>query len=81
MLLIIPEHKITISGVSSVALNRPLGCLEPNLPPDSDPIKMIQYANVIIENMVEADDISVKSLLWKNEAFKKLEAAHAKFLE
>ncbi|KAB7505202.1 putative cytochrome P450 [Armadillidium nasatum] len=73
-------YKWSLESVSTVALNRRLGCLEPNLPEDSMQMQMIKCAN----NAVEAMNITeIRFPFWKlfaTPSYKKLRKNHDIFL-
>ncbi|XP_056638973.1 probable cytochrome P450 49a1 [Diorhabda sublineata] len=73
----LPEHflseiyKWALESVARVSLNRRLGCLEPNLPHDSESQKIINSINTFFWNVAE---VELKFPVWRfyqNNAFKK----------
>ncbi|KAF4526692.1 hypothetical protein B566_EDAN010122 [Ephemera danica] len=55
-------HKWALESIALVALDTRLGCLEPNLAPDSDPQRMIHAAIAIFQC---AFDLDMKIPIWK----------------
>ncbi|XP_072391690.1 probable cytochrome P450 49a1 isoform X1 [Diabrotica undecimpunctata] len=73
----LPDHflseiyKWALESVARVSLNRRLGCLEPNLPHDSESQKIINSINTFFWNVAE---VELKLPIWrvyKNNSFKK----------
>ena len=69
------------AGVGLVALDEELGCLEPNLSPNSTPLQMIKLVNELFANL----HITEFNIPWwryfPTKAMKKLEEAHNAYLE
>ena len=67
--------------MSLVALNKELGCLEPDLKDDSTPMLMIKYVNQIFKalNMTEMASQSWK--FYRSKPYVELETAHNAFLK
>nr|XP_053633245.1 probable cytochrome P450 49a1 isoform X1 [Cherax quadricarinatus] len=73
-------YKWALESVGSVALNRRLGCLDPNIAPDSEPIRMIKLVNELFTSLV---DVEISLHIWKlfpTPAFRKLRKTHQEFL-
>jgi hypothetical protein len=65
-----------------VALDGELGCLAPQLAPDSRPLKLIGLAGVMLEAMTEVElGGSYLWKLWPTAPYRRLAAAHAAFVE
>ncbi|XP_042881582.1 probable cytochrome P450 49a1 [Penaeus japonicus] len=74
-------YKWALESVGLVALNRRLGCLDPDIPEGSDSLRLIEIVNDILQAV---NDIEVSSGLWKilrTPSFKKLKKRHEQFLE
>ncbi|XP_045611065.1 probable cytochrome P450 49a1 [Procambarus clarkii] len=74
-------YKFALESVASVALNRRLGCLDPNIAEDSEPMKMIKLVNVLFHSL---NDAEFSAHLWKvfpTPSFKRLKNSHQEFLE
>ena len=75
------RHLPLHAGVGLVALNRELGCLEPNLSADSVPLTMIRLVNDIFSALNEAE-MGVRTWTYfRTKTYVKLETAHNSFLE
>ncbi|CAG9860317.1 unnamed protein product [Phyllotreta striolata] len=64
-------YKWALESVARVSLNKRLGCLEPNLPVDSESQKIINSINTFFWNVAE---VELKFPVWrfyKNKAFRK----------
>ncbi|KAK8744763.1 hypothetical protein OTU49_000603, partial [Cherax quadricarinatus] len=73
-------YKWALESVGSVALNRRLGCLDPNITPDSEPIRMISLVN---ELFTALNDAEFSARLWEvfpTPSFRKLKKTHQEFL-
>ncbi|KAK8744768.1 hypothetical protein OTU49_000603, partial [Cherax quadricarinatus] len=73
-------YKWALESVGSVALNRRLGCLDPNITPDSEPIRLISLVN---ELFTALNDAEFSAHLWEvfpTPSFKKLKKTHQEFL-
>ena len=69
------------SGIGLVALDRELGCLEPNIASDSIPMKMIENVNIMFEALATTE---MNFQWWKyfpTKAFSDLKKSHNAFLE
>ncbi|XP_063612677.1 probable cytochrome P450 49a1 [Penaeus indicus] len=74
-------YKWSLESVGLVALSRRLGCLDPNLTDDSEPMQLIHSANNIFEAM---NDTEISAGMWRffpTAAYRKLKANHQLFLE
>ncbi|KAK7086328.1 hypothetical protein SK128_002127 [Halocaridina rubra] len=74
-------YKWALESVSLVALNRRMGCLDPNLSDDSEPMRLIRQANNIFDAL---NDTEVSAQLWRiypNAAYRKLQKSHDEFLK
>ena len=69
------------SAVAIVALNKELGCLEPNISEDSIPMQMIENVDALFKalNMTEAGSQTWR--IYRSKAYVDLETAHNAFLE
>ncbi|KAK7082035.1 hypothetical protein SK128_010802, partial [Halocaridina rubra] len=73
-------YKWALESVSLVALNRRMGCLEPNLPSDSEALTLITETNKIFELLSR---IEFGPHLWRffpTPAYSKLKKSHNEFL-
>ncbi|KAK7086329.1 hypothetical protein SK128_002128 [Halocaridina rubra] len=73
-------YKWALESVSLVALNRRMGCLDPNLTNDSEPMSLIKHINNINDAL---NDTEFSAQLWRiypNAAYRKLQKSHDKFL-
>lgn len=67
--------------MSLVALNRRMGCLEPNLASNSEPMTLIKEANNIFAAL---NDTEISAGFWRifpTAAYKKLQKSHDEFLK
>ena len=68
-------------AVGLVALNRRLGCLNPNLPEDSFQLSMIRNANLMFESVNEAEFGLRLWRLFPTRSFRNLQKANLAFIE
>ncbi|XP_068236277.1 probable cytochrome P450 49a1 [Palaemon carinicauda] len=73
-------YKWALESVSLVALGRRLGCLEPNLPVDSEQMKLIHAANAIFEGINDLEASLKLFKLWQTKEHRKLQQNHDEFL-
>nr|XP_045594008.1 probable cytochrome P450 49a1 [Procambarus clarkii] len=74
-------YKWALESVGLVALNRRLGCLDSNILPDSEPMKLITIVNNIFDLL---NDTEMNLPYWKifpTSSFRKLRKNHQEFLE
>ncbi|XP_071539294.1 LOW QUALITY PROTEIN: probable cytochrome P450 49a1 [Panulirus ornatus] len=74
-------YKWALESVGLVALDRRLGCLVPNISPDSEPMRLISNVNEMFSAM---NDTEMNVPYWKlfpTSSYKKLERSHNEFLE
>ncbi|XP_069161926.1 probable cytochrome P450 49a1 isoform X2 [Procambarus clarkii] len=74
-------YKWALESVGSVALNRRLGCLAPNLAADSEPMKLIKLTNDIFYYLSEVEFNIHFWRLIRTPSYRKLQKAHQEFLE
>lgn len=70
-----------IAAVGLVALSRRLGCLDPNIRDDSEPMQLIHCANNIFEAL---NDTEISAGMWRffpTASYRKLRANHQLFLQ
>lgn len=70
-----------IAAVGLVVLNRELGCLDPNLANDSEPMQLIQSANSIFESLNNTEAGADMWSFFPTTSYRKLRANHQIFLE
>ncbi|XP_068235984.1 probable cytochrome P450 49a1 isoform X2 [Palaemon carinicauda] len=73
-------YKWASESVGLVALNRRLGCLDPNISSDSEPMKLIQHINTIFDSLNECEHGVQLWRLYPTASYKKLQKAHEEFL-
>ncbi|XP_037784537.1 uncharacterized protein LOC119580457 [Penaeus monodon] len=74
-------YKWALESVSLVALNRRMGCLNPDIAQDSDSLRLIEVVNDIFQSM---NDMEMGSMLWRimpTASYRKLKRRHGQFLE
>ncbi|XP_069948773.1 probable cytochrome P450 49a1 isoform X1 [Cherax quadricarinatus] len=74
-------YKWALESVGLVALNRRLGCLEPSIQKDSEPMRLITIVNEIFDLL---NDTEMNFPYWKifpTPSFRKLKKRHQDFLE
>ena len=64
-----------------MALNRRLGCLDPNLPGDSFQLSLIRNVNVIFEALNETEFGLRLWRIFPTKSFKELQKANLEFIE
>ncbi|XP_045624921.1 probable cytochrome P450 49a1 isoform X2 [Procambarus clarkii] len=74
-------YKWALESVGSVALNRRLGCLDPNIAADSEPMKLIKLANEFFSSLSEVEFSSHLWMLVQTPSFRRLKKTHEEFLE
>ena len=72
---------LSFSGVGLVALNKQLGCLNPDLKEDSTPALMIKYTNQIFNALHITETVSQMWKIYRTKAYIDLETAHNEFLK
>ncbi|XP_063586002.1 probable cytochrome P450 49a1 [Penaeus indicus] len=74
-------YKWALESVSLVALNRRMGCLNPDVSQDSNALRMIEVVNDIFQSL---NDMEMGSMLWRimpTATYRKLKMRHEQFLE
>ncbi|XP_069193295.1 probable cytochrome P450 49a1 isoform X1 [Procambarus clarkii] len=74
-------YKWALESVSSVALNRRLGCLDSNITADSEPLRLIRLVNELFHSLNEAEFGVHLWLLFPTPSFTRLKKTHQEFLE
>ncbi|XP_042225713.1 probable cytochrome P450 49a1 [Homarus americanus] len=74
-------YKWALESVSLIALNRRLGCLDPDIPMDSKPMKMIKIVNELFDLLNETEINLPYWKIYPTRAFRKLKKNHQEFLE
>ena len=67
--------------MSLVALNRRLGCLDPNLPKDSPQVKMIDSVNNMFEALHHTEMDPPLWRLFETKPYKMLKSSHSLIFE
>lgn len=75
-----PVTKASFSAVGLVALNRRLGCLEPDLRENSEPMKLIRLVNELFQNLNDTEIGLHFWTLYPTPSYKKLKKNHEEFL-
>ncbi|KAK8744757.1 hypothetical protein OTU49_000599, partial [Cherax quadricarinatus] len=74
-------YKWALESIGSVTLNRRLGCLDPNIAPDSEPLRLIKLVNQLFTSLNDAEFSAHIWMYFPTPAFKKLQKTHQEFLE
>ncbi|XP_063610463.1 probable cytochrome P450 49a1 [Penaeus indicus] len=74
-------YKWALESVSVVALSRRLGCLDPALAPDSEPLKIIQIVGDLFRTLNDCEFTGPLWRIYPTPTFKKLGRMHQELLE
>ncbi|XP_042857907.1 probable cytochrome P450 49a1 [Penaeus japonicus] len=74
-------YKWAFESVSVVALSRRLGCLDPHLSPDSEPMRIIQIVSELFKTLNACEFTGPLWKIYPTPTFKKLKRMHQKLLE
>lgn len=73
-------YKWALESIGLVALNRRLGCLDPNISSDSEPMKLIRHINDLFDLLNECEHGIQFWRIYPTASYKKLEKCHEEFL-